>query len=327
MGPHPTAVSTSTPDLIRNCRRCSAELLPGALACEKCHTLVYSEQLERLADEAKDLEARGEWQLARERWLSGLPLLPPTSRQASWIIEHVRALDAPRQAVPPQSIGSHRDGSLLRRGSVGLGFLLSFALFVAVYWKASGAQFGIGFAILILIHEMGHYVDIRRRGLPADMPLFLPGIGAYVRWRALGVSLETRAAISLAGPLAGCLAAVACGALWWQTHDPYWLVLARVGAALNLLNLIPVWMLDGGQAASALARSERISLLVASLVLWVVLRENVLLPVAAGAAYRAFLSSDFPPHPSRATTAYFIAVITVLGGILRILPGHGFGTQ
>lgn len=319
-------MSTFTPELIRNCRRCSAELLPGALACEKCHALVYSEQLERLADEANDLEARGELQLARERWLSGLFLLPPTSRQASWITEHVRALDAPTQAAP-QSVGSRGDRSLWRRGSVGLGFLVSFALFVAVYWKASGAQFGIGFAILILIHEMGHYVDIRRRGLPAEMPLFLPGIGAYVRWRAMGVSLETRAAISLAGPLAGCLAAVACGAVWWQTHDPYWLVLARVGAALNLLNLIPVWMLDGGQAATALAKSERVSLLVASLVLWVVLRENVLLPVAAGAAYRAFLSSDFPPHPSRATTAYFIAVLTALGAILRILPGHGFGTQ
>ena len=59
-------------------------------------------------------------------------------------------------------------------------------------------KFGIGFAALILIHEMGHFIDIKRRGLPAEMPVFLPGLGAYVRWQAMGVPLETRAAISLA---------------------------------------------------------------------------------------------------------------------------------
>ena len=78
-------------------------------------------------------------------------------------------------------------------------------------------KFGLGFAALILIHEMGHFVDIKRRGLPADMPVFLPGFGAYVRWQALGVPIETQAAISLAGPLAGFLGSVACTSLWYQT--------------------------------------------------------------------------------------------------------------
>jgi len=73
---------------------------------------------------------------------------------------------------------------------------------VAFYWAVYGVKFGVGFAILILVHEMGHFVDIKRRGLPADMPVFLPGFGAYVRWTALGVSARTRAFVSLAGPLA-----------------------------------------------------------------------------------------------------------------------------
>src|SRR6202050_2211738 len=105
-------------------------------------------------------------------------------------------------------------------------------------------KFGSGFALLILIHEMGHFIDIKRRGLPADMPVFLPGLGAYVRWQAMGVSQETRSAVSLAGPLAGFFASLACAALWWQTHDPLWASLARSGAILNVLNLIPVWVLD-----------------------------------------------------------------------------------
>lgn len=323
-------MSTTTPDLIRNCQRCSRELAPGALVCDSCHALVHSEQLDRLATEAKALEASGDFRWAREVWLMGLRLLPPTSTQAQWIEEHARALETtadanqnPRSATTPRL----KTRSLGQRGVLSLGAILSFAAFVFIYSRGSSAQFGIGFATIILIHEMGHYIDIRRRGLPADMPIFLPGLGAYVRWQALGVPLSTRAAVSLAGPLAGFLAAVACAALWWQTREPYWLVLARVGAALNLLNLIPVWILDGGHAALALSKSERIALLIASLLLWAALRENVLLLVAAGAAYRAFFAADLPPHPSRATTVYFIAVVTALGAILRILPGHGFGTQ
>jgi Zn-dependent protease len=203
--------------------------------------------------------------------------------------------------------------------------LLSFVAFIAIYWAASGMKFGIGFAVLILIHEMGHFIDIKRRGLPADMPVFLPGLGAYVRWQALGVPLETRAAISLAGPLAGFLASLACAAIWWQTGNPLWAALARSGAILNLLNLIPVWVLDGGQAALALSKTERIVLLIACVALGLVFGQNLFFLVALGAGYRAFFAADLPAQPSRATTVYFIAVLTALGVIIRLMPGQGLG--
>ena len=67
-----------------------------------------------------------------------------------------------------------------------LKFLLSLGAFAGYYWALYGAKFGVGFAILILVHEMGHFIAIRRRGLPAEMPVFFPGLGAYVRWTALG---------------------------------------------------------------------------------------------------------------------------------------------
>jgi hypothetical protein len=198
---------------------------------------------------------------AREEWLRGLELLPPTSKQADWIKQHAQELDAldDRGRRPPpaenqwaQPVGPSPVVADASRAGASPRFrltsLLSFVAFLAIYSAASGVRFGIGFAVLILIHEMGHFIDIKRRGLPADMPVFLPGLGAYVRWQALGVPLETRAAVSLAGPLAGFFASLACAALWWQTHNPYWGALARVGAMLNLLNLIPVWVLDGGQA-------------------------------------------------------------------------------
>jgi Zn-dependent protease len=188
-------------------------------------------------------------------------------------------------------------------------------------------KFGIGFAVLILLHEMGHFVDIKRRGLPAEMPVFLPGLGAYVRWQALGVPLETRAAISLAGPLAGFFAALACALLWWQTGNPLWSALAHVGALLNLLNLIPVWMLDGGQAALALSKMERIMLLTACLVLWLVLGQNMFLLVALGAGYQVFFAGHLPAQSSRATIIYYLAVLTALGLVLHAVPATGLGMQ
>lgn len=334
-------MSTTTPELIRNCRRCSTELAPTALVCEKCHALVHSEQLDRLATEAKALESKGDLRQAREHWLMGLPLLPPNSRQADWIQSHARSLDAIAERVQPPPPSENKwaqrlgpvgpiavllaKGKFLLTAIFKLKFLLSFVAFFGFYWAAFGAKFGIGFAVLILIHEMGHYIDIRRRGLPVDMPVFLPGFGAYVRWQALGVPIDTQAAISLAGPFAGFLAAVACAAIWWQTHDPLWAALARSGAWLNLLNLIPVWMLDGGHAARALSKLERAILLTACLALWLVLGENIFFLVALGAGYQVFLAGDLPARASPATTMYFVAVLTGLGVIMRLLPGQNFG--
>ena len=333
-------MSTTTPDSIRNCQRCSRELPAGALVCDYCHALVHFEELERLSAEAKELEARGDLRQAREKWLSALPLLPITSTQADWIKQHAKALNAgadsppageatdnpwvqQRELISPIT-GQAGTGSPMKAG-VKLTSILSFLAFVAIYSIGSGLKFGIGFALLILIHEMGHFIDIKRRGLPADMPVFLPGLGAYVRWQAMGVSIETRAAVSLAGPLAGFFASVACAALWYQTQNPLWASLARSGAILNLLNLIPVWVLDGGQAALALSKTERLVLMAACGVLGLALGQRLFLLVGLGAGYRAFFATDFPAHPSRAITVYFIAVLIALGVIIQLMPGQGLG--
>src|SRR4029077_18130378 len=137
-----------------------------------------------------------------------------------------------------------------------------------------GPKFGLGFAILILVHEMGHYIDIKRRGLPVEMPMFLPGLGAYVRRAAMGVSQATQAAVSLAGPLAGWIGAAVCALLWWKTGSGIWAALARAGAWLNVLNLVPVFILDGGGAIRALSKIERLVLIAGAAVLAWTLKKN-----------------------------------------------------
>src|SRR5882757_7653334 len=108
-----------------------------------------------------------------------------------------------------------------------------------------------------------------------------------------------------------------------QSGLPVWAALARAGAVLNLLNLVPVWILDGGQAALALSKTERIVLLTACLALWLVLGENMFFLVALGFGYQVFFAGHLPARPSRATTVYFLAVLTALGVMIRMMPGQG----
>lgn len=365
----------SIPDPTR-CSRCSRTLTPGALACDYCHALVHSAEMERLAAEARALEAQSRLMDARNRWLEILPLLPHDSKQAEWIRGHAHELETAAPAAQrPQAPGA---GSKWAKRLAPLGpiaivlaklkgfayvllnlkFLLSFASFIGLYWLAFGPKFGIGFGVLVLIHEMGHYIDIKRRGLPVDMPMFLPGLGAYVRWNGMGVTAETRAAVALAGPFAGLLAAAACMLIWRETGNPLWAALGRVGAWFNVLNLTPVWIFDGAQAARPLRKIEAALLLVVSGALGYATTEGVFYLVTAGTAWvivspylfrrrhaqasgagvsggqnvslGAGLAAGpddlaMPRHESHGIAAYYLAVLTGLAFIMWLIPGHGNG--
>jgi Zn-dependent protease len=235
---------------------------------------VHADELTRIRAEATALEEAGELKLARDSWLKALELLPPEARQAEWVRKHAESLKVGTQ-TGSSDVKTHewarKFGPLapiaiaLAKGKALLAifkfkFLLSFAAFLWFYAILYGGYFGIGFAALILMHEMGHFIDVRRRGLSADMPIFLPGFGAYVKWKALGVPAETRAFVSLAAPLAGWIASAVCALIWWKTGAGIWAALARASVWLNVLNLIPIWILDGGQAIAAMNKAERISL-------------------------------------------------------------------
>lgn len=321
----------------RNCHNCGAAVPLGALACEACHALVHSEELVRVSARAKALEEEEQLLLARDAWLKALPLLPANSTQAEWVRDKAEKLALAAKTSPPprekhawaRKLGPLAPLAVLLAKSKTL--LLAvfklkfiFSLFAAMwlYLTLFGVSFGVGFVVLILVHELGHYMDIRRRGLPAEMPVFLPGFGAYVRWAALGVTRETRAAVSLAGPLAGCFGAAVCAALWYLTHSGLWAALARTTAGLNVLNLIPVWALDGGQAAAALSKTERFIVLSACLFLWLFAGEGIFVLVAVGFVYRLF-TKDLPPLPSPGISTYFVGVLASLALVLWLIPGHG----
>ena len=109
-------------------------------------------------------------------------------------------------------------------------------------------RFALGFALLILVHELGHIAEAKRQGLEASLPVFVPFIGAYVTYRHSGLAPWRTALISLAGPLAGGIGA----AVAWEAgsaRGSHWLVvLAYYGFLFNAANLLPVGFLDGGAA-------------------------------------------------------------------------------
>ena len=130
------------------------------------------------------------------------------------------------------------------------------ASFVAFSVGFGDWRFGLGFVLLILVHELGHVFEARRQGLHVTLPTFIPGFGAYVR-HELNPSPWRNALISLAGPLAGGLGAAAVWAAG-SARDSHLLVeLAYFGFLLNAANLVPVGFLDGGAAWHSISETWR----------------------------------------------------------------------
>lgn len=131
---------------------------------------------------------------------------------------------------------------------------LSAVVSFGTYALLFGWQFGVGLLALLFIHEMGHFVVIRAKGMPASLPVFIPLVGAYVAMRRMPSNVRDEAEIAIAGPLAGALASIACFGLYGQTHLRVILVLAYFNCFINLLNLIPIAPLDGGRIVGAISR-------------------------------------------------------------------------
>jgi Zn-dependent protease len=152
-------------------------------------------------------------------------------------------------------------GAALKWGFLFVKFGAFFVSFAAYSFWFGSWQFGLGFVLLILVHEFGHVVEARRQGLPVSLPTFIPFIGAFVTVQNAGVAPYRRALVSLAGPLAGGLAAAACWAYGAADNITWLVVLANLGFLLNAFNLLPIGFLDGGtvwRAATDTWRQPRI---------------------------------------------------------------------
>jgi Zn-dependent protease len=116
-----------------------------------------------------------------------------------------------------------------------------------------GWKFAAGFIVLLFVHEMGHVIALRREGIPASAPMFIPFLGAVVTAKSLGGDATAEARVGLAGPVLGTLGALALLPIAFATGNDFWYALIFTGLFLNLFNLLPVVPLDGGRAMAALS--------------------------------------------------------------------------
>jgi Zn-dependent protease len=122
---------------------------------------------------------------------------------------------------------------------------------VAAYSWIWGWKFAVGFVLLLLVHEMGHVLELRRQGVPASAPLFIPFLGAVVGMKQMPHDAWREAEVALAGPILGSLGAAAVWGIGEAIDSDLLVALAFTGFFLNLFNLLPIVPLDGGRAMAA----------------------------------------------------------------------------
>ncbi len=332
----------------RLCVDCLTEIAPALVACPKCHSLVHASRLKELATLAEAAERDNRGDAAAAAWQEALTLLPAHSSQHEAVRARlgslVRASAAADTPVPPPTskgkskwgVGAMAaalfvwkfkfvvafivtKGKLLLLGLSKGSTVLSMLASVGVYWAAWGLWFAVGFVASIYVHEMGHVAALRRYGVPATAPMFIPGLGAFIRVQHMPANAAETARIGLAGPLWGLGAAVAALAGFLVTGNPFWAAIAKTGAWINVFNLTPIWQLDGSRGFAALAKQQRWILVLGTAALWFMTGEGMLLLVLAVAAGRTFFEAP-AAEPDRGALMLYLFLLASLAAVGAVLP-------
>ncbi len=341
-------MSSQTPLI---CSSCGAQIAPALLSCPACRQLVHADRLNQLAAQAEQLQPRDPSR-ALAVWRDMLSLLPPTSRQYQMVNDRIVALSrelaggAQTSATTPPGTRSWRAptgvgivGALLWKfkvlvvliltkaklillGLTKMSTLFSMLLSLGVYWSAWGWKFALGLITSLYLHEMGHVLALRRYGVRASAPMFIPGFGAFVQMRQrLSTPIE-EARVGLAGPWWGLGVAGAAYAVGSLTGWVSWIAIAKVGGWITLFNLLPVWQLDGSRGFAALSQPQRALATAMMGILWLTTREGLLVLLALVGLVRT-LGHDAPPRPDGLTLVQYVGLLiasTALSTIPVALP-------
>jgi len=322
------------------CSNCGSALPHDALACPSCGRLAHAQEYEALAQHAKLAGQAGDWHGAKLAWEKALPLLPPGSAEYRTVKTRIDNIELQlsdksawaKRAAKLGPVGvvlwkfktiallALTKGKLVLLGLTKLSTFASMLAFFAVYWSIFGWKFALGFVLSIYVHEMGHVIALRKYGIAATSPMFIPFVGAIVRLRQYPANVAQDARVGLAGPIWGLGAAVFAWIAALTTGLPIWYAIAHTGAWLNLFNLIPVWQLDGGRGFRALTRRQRAMALGVVAAMWVLTQETMLLFIGLGAGYRLF-TKDYPPEEDNGVLTQYAGLIVLLA-LLVLMTGH-----
>ena len=314
-----------------HCARCRTELPPDALACPACASLVHADTLKQLAADADIARRAGDLVSARNHWATTLSLLPAHSQQHAVIRDRLaelgRSIDssAAEDAPVPDMRPWWRRGALgvvtvallllsklkfLLLGLTKASTFISMFAFFGVYWSIYGWPLALGLVIAIYIHEMGHVAMLRRLGIDAGAPMFIPGVGAYVMLKQHIGDPLTDSKVGLAGPVWGLGAALAAYGIYAVTGAMIWYAIAQLAGFINLFNLIPVWQLDGSRGFHVLSRWERWALVAAIALALMVTGQRMLFLVGGVAVWRS-LQRETGPGDTRAFGTFVVLVFAL----------------
>jgi len=166
----------------------------------------------------------------------------------------------------------------------------SFVVTIVAYTTQFKFAVVVGFVVITLIHEIGHAVAIRAKGLRAGYMVFIPFIGGAVTLKDQPRTAWDDAQIGLAGPIFGTAASLICLQISKWLNDPVWLFIAAMGFVINLFNLIPLGMLDGGRISAAITKWMWV--LGGGVVVWKVIDQPnpLIILIAVLAAVQVYLS-------------------------------------
>ena len=274
-------------------------------------------------------------------WENALNFLPPNSRQHEAISARITDLNARMAAAnpsSPQAKPANPDHPAWRRalGAVVTAFLLvlgklkflilgltkastffSMFAFFGVYWSIFGWPLALGLVVSIYIHEMGHVFRLRKYGIGAGAPLFIPGVGALVMLKEHPADAHVDADIGLAGPIWGLGAGLAAIAVYYATRIPIWAAIAHLTGFINMFNLTPVWQLDGSRGFHALNRQQRWTAVGAIAIAYLLTNQGLLLVVGVVAVWRA-VQKEQGPGDTRALATY-VGLIGALSWLARAI--------
>lgn len=177
---------------------------------------------------------------------------PEYSRPEGGLWSAIKRLLAPL-AVVGLLLAKFKGLALLALKAKFVGTALTMVVSVGAYALLFPVWFAVGFVVLIWVHEMGHVLQLRREGIRASAPMFIPFLGAFVAMKQMPKNALAEARVGLAGPVLGSLGALGAWGIYELTREPLFLGLAYVGFFLNLFNLLPMLPLDGGRAVGALS--------------------------------------------------------------------------
>jgi Zn-dependent protease len=306
---------------------------------------VHAATLGRLKADAEAAALAGDYSTELALWREAAALLPPNSKQYTAVVSKIAALTRSGGAAVSQpevpmtgpwkwlgGMGAAglllwkfkfllvliaTKGKLLALGLTKASTVMSMLLAFGVYWTAWGMWFAGGLILSIYVHEMGHVAALRRYGLPASAPMFIPGVGAFVRLGSATLAPHENARIGLAGPMWGLAAAVTALAAGQFGGGPMFAAIAHTGAWLNLFNLLPIWQLDGNRGFAALARTERWGVVLIFGSAWLIAGDGLFILLTLAAILRA-LQGDAPGAPDRGILIQFAFLVAALTLVFRM---------